>query len=79
MTVNYFQIIIFYVNKLQNWKVTSISTISSLAFSKIKPNMTVSLGGGHNVFNLAQEIAHHNEIDLILCSPSEITRLNCQN
>lgn len=56
----------------------SIQTISSLAFSKIKPHMTVSLGGSHNVFNLAQEIAHHNEIDLILCSPSEITRLNCQ-
>ncbi len=44
----------------------SIQTISSLAFSKIKPHMTVSLGGGHNVFNLAQEIANHNEIDLTL-------------
>lgn len=78
MTANYFQDNIFYVNKLHDWTVISIQTISSLAFSKIKPHMTVSLGGGPNVFNLAQEIAHHNEIDLTLCSPSELTRLNCQ-
>lgn len=78
MTANHFQDNIFYVNKLHDWTVISIQTISSLAFSKIKPHMTVSLGGGPNVFNLAQEIAHHNEIDLTLCSPSELTRLNCQ-
>lgn len=55
-----------------------MSTISSLAFSKIKPNSTISLGGGSNVFNLAKEIAKHPEYNLTIYSPSELTILNCQ-
>ncbi len=54
-----------------------INSISDLALTKIKPQMTVSLGGGSNVFNLAKAIATSN-LDLNLCSPSEITRLKGQ-
>ncbi len=54
-----------------------ITTISELALSKIKNGMTVSLGGDHNVFNLTQAI-RHAQLDIRLCSPSELTRLNCQ-
>jgi ribose 5-phosphate isomerase A len=56
------------------YEVILITTISQLAFSKIKPGMTVSLGGGHNVFNLAKTISEHN-LTLNLVSPSEITRI----
>lgn len=51
-----------------------INSISDLALTKIKPGMTISLGGGSNVFNLAKAIAI-NYLDIVLCSPSEITRL----
>lgn len=51
-----------------------INSISDLALTKIKPGMTVSLGGGSNVFNLAKAIAKSN-LKITLCSPSEITRL----
>ena len=54
-----------------------ITTISELALSKIKNGMTVSPGSGHNVFNLTQAI-RHAQLDIQLCSPSELTRLNCQ-
>lgn len=50
-----------------------INSISDLALSKIKPKMTISLGGGNNVFKLAQAIAQHN-LDITLYSPSELTR-----
>ena len=59
------------------YEVILITTISKLALSKIKNGMTVSLGGGHNVFNLTQAI-RHAQLDIRLCSPSELTRLNCQ-
>lgn len=59
------------------YEVSLITTISELALSKIKNGMTVSLGGGHNVFNLTQAI-RHAQLDIRLCSPSELTRLNCQ-
>ena len=59
------------------YEVILITTISELALSKIKPRMTVSLGGGHNVFNLAQAIKKAKP-NIQLCSPSELTRLNCQ-
>ena len=36
-----------------------INSISDLALSKIKPKMTISLGGGSNVFKLSQAIAHY--------------------
>ena len=54
-----------------------INSISDLALSKIKPKMTISLGGGSNVFKLAQAIAQHN-LDITLYSPSELTRFRCQ-
>ena len=57
------------------YEVILITTISKLALSKIKNGMTVSLGGGHNVFNLTQAI-RHAQLDIRLCSPSELTRLN---
>lgn len=60
------------------YEVIPITTISELALSKIKNGMTVSLGGGHNVFNLAQSI-RQAKLDIQLCSPSELTRLNCKN
>ena len=59
------------------YEVILVTTISKLALSKIKNGMTVSLGGGHNVFNLTQAI-RHAQLDIRLCSPSELTRLNCQ-
>ena len=55
-----------------------ITTISELALRKIKNGMPVSLGGGHNVFNLAQAIKEA-KLDIQLCSPSELTRLNCKS
>lgn len=54
-----------------------IINISSLALSKIKPGMTISLGGGSNVFNLAKEIKNQN-LQIKLISPSEITRFKCK-
>ena len=54
-----------------------INSISDLALSKIKPKMTISLGGGSNVFKLAQAIAQHN-LDITLYSPSELTRFRCK-
>lgn len=51
-----------------------ITDLSSLALTKIKEGMTVSLGGGHNVLNLAKAISQHKELDVKLCSPSELTR-----
>lgn len=60
------------------YEVIFITTISELALSKIKPGMTVSLGGGHNVFNLAKAIKQMHLNNIQLCSPSELTRLNCQ-
>lgn len=55
-----------------------MTTISSLAFSKIEPNSIVSLGGGSNVFNLVKEIATHPEYNLNLYSPSELTIIKCK-
>lgn len=54
-----------------------INSISDLALSKIKPKMTISLGGGSNVFKLSQAIAQHN-LDITLYSPSELTRFRCK-
>ena len=54
-----------------------INSISDLALSKIKPKMTISLGGGSNVFKLAQAIAQHN-LDITLYSPSELTCFKCK-
>ncbi len=59
-----------------NFEVISIN-ISNLALTKIKPNMTISLGGGQNVFKLAQTIKQAS-LAINLVSPSEMTRYNCQ-
>ena len=54
-----------------------INSISELALSKIKPKMTISLGGGSTVFKLAQAIAQHN-LNITLYSPSELTCFKCK-
>ncbi|WP_368279428.1 ribose-5-phosphate isomerase A [Lactobacillus gasseri] len=51
-----------------------MSIISKKALSKIKPNMTVSLGGGSNVLNLAKDLNNARIPGLRLYSPSEITK-----
>lgn len=38
--------------------------------------MTISLGGGHNVMNLAEELHQSSITNITLCSPSELTRMN---
>lgn len=39
--------------------------------------MHVCLGGGHNVANLAKVLATKPELDLQLCTPSELTAVTC--
>lgn len=56
-----------------------ITNISNLALSKIKNGSTVSLGGGHNVFNLAKAIMQQENLQITLCSPSELTINKCKN
>lgn len=84
LTETHFHTKIIYVNDLQinlfdenDFEVIIIKTISELAASKIKAGMTVSLGGGHNVMNLAKELSQKPIENLTLCSPSELTRNNC--
>lgn len=48
------------------------------ALNLIKPKMTVSFGGGSNVGRLIKEVAHKN-IDITICTPSEVTKKSCQN
>ncbi|MBS0938056.1 ribose-5-phosphate isomerase A [Lactiplantibacillus plantarum] len=43
------------------------------ALGLIKPHMHVSLGGGHNVANLARVLAAQPELDLQFGTPSELT------
>lgn len=56
-----------------------ITSISNLALSKIKNDSIVSLGGGHNVFNLACAIKQQANLQITLCSPSELTINKCKN
>lgn len=86
MTVNYFHNKISNVKKLHHnnldenkFEVIIISSISKLAAGKVKDGMTVSLGGGHNVMNLAQELSKSTFTNTTLFSPSELTRQSCQN
>lgn len=85
LTVTYFHTNIIHVNNFQinklyenNFEVTIINNISKLAISKIKTGMTISLGGGHNVINLAEELHQSSITNITLCSPSELTRMNCK-
>lgn len=55
-----------------------MSIISKKALSKIKPNMTISLGGGSNVLNLAKDLSNANIPNLHFYSPSEITQMQCK-
>lgn len=55
-----------------------MATIAELALTKIYPQTTVSLGGGSNVYKLAQVLKQHPELKLTLVSPSEYTRIACQ-
>lgn len=55
-----------------------MSIISKKALSKIKPNMTISLGGGSNVLNLAKDLSTAKISNLHFYSPSEITRMQCK-
>lgn len=52
--------------------------ISQKALSKIKPNMSISLGGGSNVLNLAKDLCQAHISNLTLYSPSEITQAKCK-
>lgn len=55
-----------------------MSIISKKVLSKIKPNMTISLGGGSNVLNLAKDLSNANIPNLHFYSPSEITQMQCK-
>lgn len=55
-----------------------MSIISKKALSKIKPNMTISLGGGSNILNLAKDLSNAQIPNLNFYSPSEITRMQCK-
>lgn len=55
-----------------------MSLISQKALSKIKPNMSISLGGGSNVLNLAKDLCQAHISNLTLYSPSEITQAKCK-
>lgn len=45
----------------------------------IKPNMSISLGGGSNVAKLAAELAKHKNLHLTICTPSEVTQNYCKS
>lgn len=49
------------------------------ALSLIKPNMSISLGGGSNVAHLASAISQNNDLKLMICTPSEITKNYCES
>ncbi len=55
-----------------------MSLISQKALSKIKPNMSISLGGGSNVLNLAKDLCQAHISNLTLYSSSEITQAKCK-
>lgn len=46
------------------------------AIKLIKPKMTISFGGGNTVGRLLKEIATRN-LDITVCTPSEITKQTC--
>ncbi|GAF38769.1 ribose 5-phosphate isomerase [Agrilactobacillus composti DSM 18527 = JCM 14202] len=49
------------------------------AIALLHPGMTVSLGGGSHVLQVADYLANHPELALTLCTPSELTRAYCQD
>ena len=51
-----------------------MQTIVDLALQKLRPQMSVSLGGGRNVLALTEELAKQPSKNLKLYSPSELTR-----
>ncbi|WP_334330338.1 ribose-5-phosphate isomerase A [Companilactobacillus sp. HBUAS59699] len=48
------------------------------AISLIKPQMTISFGGGNTVNRLIKEVAKQ-KLDIKVCTPSEVTKKNCQS
>ncbi|KRM96010.1 ribose 5-phosphate isomerase [Liquorilactobacillus aquaticus DSM 21051] len=57
---------------------SAITLLIDVALQMIKPNMTVSLGGGSNVNKLAKAIAENIQFPIKICTPSEITKASCQ-
>lgn len=55
-----------------------MKTIIDAALAMLRPHMTISLGGGSNVSKLAQEIATVHNLPLTICTPSELTKLKCE-
>ncbi|KRL97071.1 ribose-5-phosphate isomerase A [Liquorilactobacillus satsumensis] len=54
-----------------------ITAITERALEFIKPGMTISLGGGSNVHDLAVALATKPQLKLTLCTPSELTYQAC--
>lgn len=49
------------------------------ALALIKPNMSISLGGGSNVSHLASALAAKPDLNLTIYTPSELTRNYCKS
>lgn len=49
------------------------------ALSLIKPQMCISLGGGSNVAKLAFALSECPDLNLTICTPSEITKSYCES
>lgn len=49
------------------------------ALSLIKPQMSISLGGGSNVAKLASAIVSQSHLNLTICTPSEATKKYCES
>ncbi|KRN11340.1 ribose 5-phosphate isomerase [Liquorilactobacillus mali KCTC 3596 = DSM 20444] len=56
-----------------------LTPIIKRALTLIKPNMNISLGGGSNVANLANALAAKPDLNLTICTPSELTRSLCES
>ncbi|MCP0886677.1 ribose 5-phosphate isomerase A [Ligilactobacillus sp. WILCCON 0076] len=49
------------------------------ALNLIKPNMTISLGGGSNVAQLAKSLSDRKKLNLTFCTPSQETKKLCEH
>ena len=56
-----------------------MTPIIQKSLTLIKPNMTISLGGGSNVAKLASALAVKPELNLTICTPSELTKNYCNS
>ncbi|KRL05101.1 ribose-5-phosphate isomerase A [Liquorilactobacillus oeni] len=55
----------------------AITAVTDKALELIQPRMTILLGGGSNVKQLAIRLATLPDLDLTICTPSELTRRSC--